>query len=278
LSDLYDLFGPTKVGRKGYHALVGHKNVLIFDEPRRLEFDLNGSVDGNLDRLPEYQNIAVDVKRLFSFESKLSYADVRNSLGSVDDETGLRWSAAFQSRVVNRSLVPKFRGTYDRGFALPIGHSSIWLRNAAGFSPHEPGQPFANFFFGAFGNNYIDHLDEKRYRQDYAFPGIDLNAIGGRNFVKSTVEWNLPPWRFSRLGTPGFYATWLRPAVFLGGLAANVDARSARRRAANAGGQLDLRLTVLSELEMTLSIGGAVAFERNQPVGREAMISLKILK
>jgi hypothetical protein len=277
-ADFYDLFGPTKVGRKGYHALVGHKSLLVFDEPRRLELDLNGSVDGNLDRLPEYQNIAIDVDRLYSFESRLSFSDIRNSLGFVDDETGTRWSAGVQSRVVGGVVVPRVSATYDRGLALPIGHSSVWLRSAGGFSPRDRDEPFANFFFGGFGNNYVDHADEKRYRQDYAFPGIDLNAIGGRNFLKSTVEWNLPPWRFSRLGTPGLYASWLRPALFGSALVTNLDAQSVRRAATNMGGQLDLRLIALSELEMTLSIGGAVAFERDRPAGREAMISLKILK
>ena len=67
--------------------------------------------------------------------------------------------------------------------------------------------------------------------------------------MKSTLEWNLPPWRFRRAGTPGFYATWLRPAVFVSGLATNLDAASARRTAANVGGQLDFRFTMLSVLD-----------------------------
>jgi hypothetical protein len=276
--DFYDLFGPTKVGRKGYNIFAGHKSTLVFDEPRRLELDLSGSAAGNLDRLPEYQNVPIDVSRLYSFDAKLTYSDVRNSLGYVDDETGTRWSAALQGRIVEGTVVPRMYGTFDRSLATPTGHSSIWLRSAGGFSPSSASEPFANFFFGAFGNNYVDHADEKRYRQYYAFPGVDLNAIGGRNFVKSTLELNLPPRRFSRVGTPGFYVTWLRPAVFVGGLMTNLDASSARRSAADIGGQLDLRVTMLSELDMTLSIGGAVAFDRDSAPRREAMISLKLLR
>ena len=35
-------------------------------------------------------------------------------------------------------LVPqRFTARYDRGVALPVGHSSIWLRTAAGFSPRD---------------------------------------------------------------------------------------------------------------------------------------------
>jgi hypothetical protein len=275
-ADFYDLFGPTKVGRKGWYGLVGHKNLLVFDEPKRLELDLNGSIAGNLDRLPEYQNIAVDVERMFTLEARLAYTDVRNSLGYVDDESGSKWSAVLQSQGVGGSIVPRLHATYDRGFPIPLGHSSVWVRSGAGMSPMDRTNPFANFFFGAFGNNYLDHGEEHRYREYYAFPGVDLNAIGGRNFVKSTVEWNMPPWRFSRAGTPGFYATWLRPSVFVGGLATNLDAQSTR--AIDVGGQVDVRLMVLSELELTLSTGGAVAYVHGLPPHGEAMISLKILR
>ncbi len=82
-ADFYDLFGPTKVGRKGYAVLVGHKNLIVYDEPRRLELDLSGSLAGNLDRLPDYQNVAVDVDRLYTLDAELAYTDVRNSLGNV---------------------------------------------------------------------------------------------------------------------------------------------------------------------------------------------------
>ena len=57
-ADFYDLFGPTKTGRKGYLVEAGHTNTLVFDEPRRLELDVDGTIAGGLDRLPEYQNVA----------------------------------------------------------------------------------------------------------------------------------------------------------------------------------------------------------------------------
>jgi hypothetical protein len=277
-ADFYDLVGPTKTGRKGYLASLGHKNTLIYDQPRRLELDLSGSVAGNLDRLPEFQNVRVDVDRLYTFDAKLLFTNVRSSLGSVDDETGRRWSAVMQGRLVDGTAVPKVYGTYDHGFALPFGHSSIWSRSAAGYSPRGRSQPFANFFFGGFGNNYLDRGDEKRYREYHALPGAELNEIGGRNFLKSLVEWNLPPWRFSHAGTPGFHLTWVRPAVFAGGLMTNVDDAAFRRTAATFGGQIDLRFSVLSALDMTVSLGGAVAVEHEHDRRREAMVSVKILR
>jgi hypothetical protein len=277
-ADFYDLFGPTKTSRKGYLIEAGHKNTLVFDDPRRLELDVEGRVAGGLDRLPEYQNVPVDVDRLATIEARLSYTDVRKSLGYVDDESGRRWSAAISGQHVNGTTVPKIYGTYDYGIALPLGHSSIWSRSAGGFSPRDRDLPFANFFFGGFGNNWVDHGDEKRYRHWYSFPGAELNEIGGRNFVRSGLEWNAPPWRFRRVGIPGFYATWARPAVFVNALATNLDAPSARRVITNAGGQLDFRFGALSALDLTVSVGGAVALERGHAARREAMVSLKILR
>jgi len=277
-ADFYDLFGPTKNGRKGYTFDAGHKTTLVFDEPRRLELDIAGSVAGRLDRLPEYQNIAVAVDHLETLSAKLSYTDVRKSLGYVDDESGRRWSAEMRGDHVNGVVVPKVFGTFDEGFALPAGHSSIWSRSAAGFSTSDRDLPFANFFFCGFGNNWIDHLDEKRYRELGSLPGTTIDEIGGRNFVKSIAEWNLPPWRFRRAGTPGFYAAWARPAVFAGTLATNVDSAGTRRVVSDLGGQLDFRFGVLSVLDLTLSVGGAVALEPGKPARREAMISLKVLR
>jgi hypothetical protein len=277
-ADFYDLFGPTKVGRKGYHGLVGHRNLLLYDEPRRLDLDVSARIDAEIDRLPDYQNVPVTVDRLYAAEATLSYSDIRNSLGYVDDETGQRWSTTLESQLVDGLAVPRLYGSYDRGLATPLPHSSVWLRAAAGLSPREEAGPFANFYFGGFGNNYVDHGDEKRYRQYYALPGRALNSVAGRNFAKGTLEWNLPPWRFTRIGRPGFYATWLRPALFVSGLATDLDDAGRSREVGSAGAQLDVRLMMLSELELTFSVGGAVAFEQGQAPRREAMISLKVLR
>jgi hypothetical protein len=251
---------------------------MIFDEPRRLDLDIEGTVAGNLDRLPDFQNIPVSVDHLGTIEARLSYSDVRNSLGSVDEEKGRRWSVKMIGQQVDGRFVPAVFGTYDTGLALPIGHSSVWARGAAGFSPSDRDDPFANFFFGAFGNNWVDHQDEKRYRSAESFPGADLNEIGGRNFVKGMIELNLPPWRFRRAGTPGFHAAWMRPALFVGALATNLDAEDVKRVATNVGGQVDFRFSLLSALEMTVSVGAAVAFEEGFAPRREAMFSVKILR
>jgi len=277
-ADFYDLFGPTQTSRKGYSAGVGHTSWLIFDEPRRMQLVVQGRLAGNLDRLPEYQNVPVDINRLLSASAELTYADVRSSLGNVDDEKGRKWSLALNGDRPDGSFAARASASYDVGVAGPAPHSSVWVRSAAGASPQDRANPFANFFFGGFGNNYVDYRDEKRYREYTSFPGVPLNAIGGRNFVKSTVEWNLPPVRFSRMGTPGLYLSWMRPAIFAGALATNVDAGDSRRTAADMGGQLDFRLSALSTLDVTISLGAAVAVGTDAAARHELMASVKILR
>jgi hypothetical protein len=277
-ADFYDLFGPTKVSRKGYSIGLGHTNTLIFDEPRRMTLEIKGRVAGNLDQLPQYQNVPVKVDQLISAGAKLTNTYLRSSLGHVDDEKGRLWTTAVEADYVNSQAFARMYATYDVGLAVPLPHSSFWVRSAAGFSPQDRAEPFANFFFGGFGNNYVDHGETKRYREYYSFPGAELNEIGGRNFARTMFEWNLPPWRFKRAGTPGAYLSWLRPALFASGLVTNMDSAPDRRKAASFGGQLDLRFTVLSALDMTLSFGGAVRTEPGVPSRSEGMISLTVLK
>jgi hypothetical protein len=277
-ADFYDFFGPTKVSRKGYVVALAKKQTLIFDRPHRMDLDVGGRFAGNLDRLPEFQNVAVDVNKLLTLHATLTDSDLRSSLGHVDDETGHKWVLAAQTNQVDGTMVPRFYGTFDRSLLVPARHSSIWFRGAGGFSPHDRAHPFANFYFGGFGNNWVDRGDEKRYREVYSFPGAELNEIAGRTFVKSMLEWNLPPLRFRRVGTPGFYASWARPALFAGHIIANPESGGVRRAVTDTGAQVDFRFGLLSTLDMTVSLGGALAFEDGRPPQREAMLSIKILK
>jgi hypothetical protein len=277
-ADFYDLFGPTKTGRKGYTAGIGYHRTLLFDEPRRIELETDAMFAGNIDRLPQYQNVEIDVDRLFAFDATLKGSHIRSSLGRVDDEKGIAWSVTLDGNRAAGQWFARTHATFDVGAPLPLAHSSVWLRSAAGVSPGSRNEPFANFFFGGFGNNWVDRGEAKRYRAYHAFPGADLNEIGGRNFLKSTLEWNLPPLRFRRLGTPGFYVTWMRPAVFVSGLLTNLDHGRLRRTASNVGGQLDFQLTTLSSLDMMLSVGAAVAFEDGFAPRRELMVSFKVLR
>lgn len=277
-ADFYDLAGPTERSRKGNRYSVGYEKTLIYDEPRKLGFSTDISHYSDFDALPRYQNVATTLDKLTTLNAKLEYSHVRRSLGAVDDEKGFEWGIGTSVDYVAGDNIPKLLGNFDFGFALPWKHSSIWLRNSVGAAFGEPNDEFANFYFGGFGNNYVDRGSIKRYHEFYAMPGFELNRVPGRNFHRAMLEWNLPPVRFESVGTPGFYLTWARPSIFASSLVTNLDDSLTRQEMTNVGIQVDFRFTILSRLDMTLSLGYAEGFGSDSILDDdEFMVSLKIL-
>jgi hypothetical protein len=276
-SDFYDLFGPTQRSRKGYAAKLGYDWILIYDEPRKLDVVFDVAYYDQIDTLPTAQNVETPFTRLTTAEVALRYTDVRRSLGAVEDEKGLAWQIHYVGNYVSGEVTPQLYGTLGYGFALPIPHSALWSHTAAGIADVKNSETVANFYFGGFGNNYVDDKEIKRYREYYSLPGFGLNQVSGLDFVKELVEWDLPPYVFENAGTPGFYLTWLRPSVFAAGLATNLRKGEARRDFASVGAQADLRFTILHWYDMTLSFGFATGFESGRRAGTEWMVSLKIM-
>jgi len=276
-ADFYDLFGPTKTSRKGYSLSINYKDHLIFREPETFDYNIFLAGYGGLERLPDYQNISTSFDRFLVGSARLQYKYMRASLGAVDYEKGIRWQLVGLNTYVRSSHFPRLYSVLDYGIPLPIDHSSIWLRSAAGSSFGDRNDPFANFYFGGFGNNWIDFQEIKRYREYYSFPGVELNDIGGKNFVRGMVEWNLPPVRFRKFGVPAFYSNWMRTSLFSSAIVTDVDAKTLRQSLLNVGVQVDFRLVLFSMLQSTFSLGYAVAFEEHSRPGSEFMISLKIL-
>jgi hypothetical protein len=286
-ASFYDLFGPTKTSRKGYGGSIGYRRPLVRDHPRTMELTAGASGFAKLERLIGNQNVSISsgfdkvvTPRLGIHDKRLS-----SSIGAADYEKGYEWELETSANLVrfeepggaNWRRFPRLLGTLDLGTPLPIRNSSLWLRTAAGFSPGDRDEPFANFFFGGFGNNWVDHGEVKRYREVGSFPGMDLDAVGGRNFAHVMLDWNLPALRFERLGTLALYGTWARVSVFGSALATNLDAPSLRRRIGNVGIQTDVRFHLLTQQTLTFSAGYARAFDRGGFVDDEWMASLKIL-
>jgi len=276
-ADFYDLFGPTKTSRKGNYLQASYTKSLIYDSPKNMNLIVTLTGYNNLEVLPEYQNVSTSSDKFANGRISLNYSNLQASLGAVDYEKGVSWQLISTNTFVAETYFPKVHTNLDLGVPLPLNHSSVWLRSSAGYADGDRIEPFANFFFGGFGNNYVDYQAEKRYRQYYSFPGVELNAIGGTNYVKTLVEWSLPPLRFRHLGTPSLYAAWARLALFTSGISTNLDDGALDSRVFNAGGQVDLRLTWLSHLNLTLSTGFARAFEKGYRPADEFMFSVKLL-
>jgi Tol biopolymer transport system component len=274
-ADFYDLFGPTKVGRRGFGLIGEKKKNLVHDSDRTLDLTLNLAGYSGLDRLPDYQNVIASHTRFVNGTTTLAYSNLQKSLGAIEDESGVKWNVNAQVNDTFPKLFPLVWGGYDRGFLLPLRNSSLWVRSSAGKAWGNANDPFANFYFGAFGNNWIDKGEISRYREYYSFPGVHIDQIGAQSFVKSLVEWDLTPLHFRNLGSTKLYCNWARLALFTGGLAANpgTDQQSGY---ADGGGQIDLRMVLFSQVKSTFSSGFAAAHDRAGHTETELMFSLKI--
>ncbi|WP_118857745.1 TolB family protein [Sphingomonas mesophila] len=274
-ADFYDLFGPVERSRRGDAFIVGYNKALIYDPPRQLDVFATGAVYLGLEQLPAAQNIA-SPRNVVSFESGVKYTNTRKSLGGVDHEKGIAWRAIGSVDMALGDTYPKLYGGLDYGVPLPWSNSSLWGYVSGGIAGGPEESPLGSFYFGAFRNNFVDNRPEKRYREMESFPGFEIDQIAARKFAKLTAEVNLPPVRFAELGTPAFYMSYARPALFAGTMFVR-EPGGKNRRYANVGGQVDLAFTVALRLPMVFSIGAAAGFADGNYEKTELLTSLKIL-
>lgn len=277
-ADFYDLFGPTKLSRRGYSLAAQYQGILLIDGPTTLNYTLNAAGHGNLATVPEFQDVAASYDRLATLSGDLAYKSLRRSLGAIEDELGSTWGAGARGNYAGGTLYPRLSVDGSRGFLLPLDHSSIWLRAAAGTSMGgDRNDPFARSYFGGFGNNWVDHRGIKQFRNTESFPGLDINQVGGATYGKAQVEWTSPPLRFRKVGVPSAYLRWAGLSAFASGLVTDFDDAPTRRSFVSVGAQADLRLITLSHLESTFSVGFAVAAGQGIPRSSALMMSFKLM-
>lgn len=277
-ADFYDLFGPTKVSRRGYALALQYTGNLYLDGPTSLGYSLQAANYGELAILPEFQDVAASFDKLSAFSADLNYESVRSSLGAVGAEFGTIWNGALRGNYVNETLYPRVSTDAAKGFLLPIDHSSIWLKASAGSAlGPDRDDPFALFYFGGFANNWVDYRSFKQYRNTESFPGLEINQVGGATFGKAQLEWVSPPLRFRSLGVPSAYLRWAGLSLFASSLVTDFDDSSLRATYTSVGAQVDIRLVTLSNLNSTFSFGYAEAQGDGVPRRGSFMASFKIM-
>jgi hypothetical protein len=275
-ADFYDLFGPTKFSRKGYSLKLDRTKYLLYDTPRTLQLDWNVAGYQGFDQLPEYQNVAAPFHSLLQGNVGLHYSFLERSQGAVDDEKGTEWGIYSRLNYANSSVLPRIWATYDKGFLLPK-NSAIWARFSTGKSWGDVNNPFANFYFGAFGNNYVDARPVDQYRQYFSFPGVRIDQISATSFGKAMAEYQFSPIRFRHLGSTWLYANWARFSTFSSAMFTNIGNTGARAFYVDLGTQLNVRLVLFTYLNTTFSAGYAGAADQNGHISGEYMFSLKVL-
>jgi hypothetical protein len=277
-ADFYDLFGPTKMSRRGHSFAVQYSNNFFVDGPTSAGYVLGASTHGDLAILPEFQDVASSFSRLQAFNADINYKSLRRSLGAIEDEVGGTFGASIRGNYVNGELFPRLTFDASRGFLLPIDHSSVWFRASAGSAlAGDRTDPFARYYFGGFANNYVDYRGIKQFRNAESFPGLEINQVSGATYAKAQFEWTSPPLRFRSLGIPSAYFRWASFTLFGTGLMTDLDDSANRRTYQGAGAQIDIRLITLSNMESTFSVGWAAAKGQGVPLSDGLMFSFKIM-
>ena len=277
-ADFYDLFGPTRMSRKGYSLAAEYQRNLLLDGPTSLKYTLRAAGYGGLATLPEFQDVAASSDRLATVSGDLAYKSLRRSLGAIDDELGSTWSAGLRGNYAGNTLRSRLVLDGSRGFLLPLDHSSVWLRAAAGtFLGGNRDDPFARSYFGGFGNNWVDYRGIKQFRNAESFPGLEINEVSGATYGKAQVEWMSPPLRFRKVGIPSAYLRWAALTAFASGLVTDFDDGATRREYVNAGAQVDVRVITISQFESTFSVGLAAAAGKKMPRSSALMVSFKLM-
>jgi len=275
-SDFYDIFGPTKRSLKGFAAKGGYQEFLIYDGPRRLEWFADAAYYDRIDTLPGAQNVPTGFDHMVAGNIGLRYTDLHRSRAAAEDDSGIKWTALGGFNRPPGETVLTARGSFDAGVPLP-GGQSLWLRTAAGAMDGPRSVASANFYFGAFGNNYVDGHAVRRYRDWDALPGFAIDGVAAQSFVRAQAEWNAGSFGVDGIGTPAFYPLRVQPALFATALWADPSSSAYRQRYANVGAQVDLNFSALHWYGMTLSVGYALGFGDGRRSGGEWMVSLKIL-
>jgi hypothetical protein len=274
-ADFYDLFGPVERSLRGDNLVVKYDRAFIYDPPRQLDLFGSAAVYTGLERLPNAQNIP-SPSNIVSLEAGAKYENFRKSLGGVDHEKGIAWRLLADLDYARNQAFPKLYGGIDYGVPLPLANSSVWIYAHAGTAAGDRNSPLSAFYFGAFRNNYVDDRPEKRYREMESFPGFSIDEIAARRFAKLTGEVNLPPIRFAEVGTPAFFLSYVRPAIFGGGMVTEAPDKSTHHYA-DLGAQLDLNFTVALRLPMVFSVGAAGGWRDGHYRKTEWLASLKIM-
>jgi hypothetical protein len=274
-ADFYDLFGPTKFSRAGYAFSVKYYKVFNRFSPQKTDFYIKLTAYGDLQTLPSYQNVASDYKELYVATINYHKSYLRKSLGAIEPEQGYDWSVYAYTSFARATFYPQLINNFDVGFLLPMRNSSLWFRTSAGQSFGESDKTNSYFYFGGFGNNYLDYRSAQQYREMSSFPGVEIDELSALNYGKLSTEVNFSPIRFKKFGLTGFYATYARFTLFGMGLLTNVANDQPQRSFFSSGVQLDLELVLFSLLKSTLSFGFSRAYGPMSP-SDQFMVSLKL--
>lgn len=277
-ADFYDFFGPTKRSRAGYSIGLSHERNYALREPFRYGYQWGITHYGDLEVLPQYQNIESPIRDFQAAMAGFRMSKLRRTLGGVEHEKGYDWNVSATAYYAGGSFYPSFLSNQSVGLLVPgIRNTSLWIRNSVGQSFGDRESALSYFYLGGFRNNYVDWREPRQYRTSFAFPGADIDGIAAYNFVRTMGELNLRPLRTRNIGATWIYPTYIYTSLFGTHLATDPGRQDGSRNVFNAGIQTDIEVVMFSYMKTTWSFGYARMFEPGERPQGQWMLSLKLL-
>ena len=276
-SSFYDLFNKRKSGFIGTNLKLGHTRFLKYDMPHKIEHHTELSIYRGAKSIHD-NTVPVDNPDFAVFESSISSKNVRKALGSVDNEFGSEWKLTVSTLGMSPQkpqLSGGLYGEWGQFLTWMRPHNILHVKAAAGYVYGRKNLFLAKYYFGGFGNQYLENKPVKQYRDVFRFPGIPYNSLYGDYFTKIMIEHNLPPLRLSGLKLGQHFLSYIDASWFSQGLMTNGPGAN---QWVNLGGQVNFVFSHWFNLESTISIGAARAWNNLGASSQEVFVSLKLLK
>ncbi|MFQ6114633.1 MAG: hypothetical protein ACE5NG_11225, partial [bacterium] len=275
-SNFYDLFNKRKAGMVGTKVTLGHTHYWKFDLPHKIkqtsQLALYTGIEAINDNL-----IRVGNPDFLVFETSVNSRSVRRAIGSVDNEHGNEWTVTLMALGVNPrnpKVVGGLHAEWDHFMTWAWPHNVLHFKLASGYLRTRKDLAIGKFYFGGFGNQYLENKDVKQYRNVFRFPGVPIYSLVTGRFAKVMIENNLPPLRLDNFKLGKHFLSYVNAAWFAQGLILD----SAREgKWISLGGQINFVFKHWFNLETTLSAGVAQAWSQHGN-SREWFISFKLLK
>lgn len=275
--DFYDLFSDRKRGMIGNKFTAAYNRFIKYDVPHQIKHDTEIALYTGIQAIND-NLVRVSRPDFFVGQSVVSSTNLRRAIGSVDSEEGTEWNiTAMFFGVDPRHDLQVVGGVHaELGYFFPWvwDHNVLHLKLYGGIRHTRPDLSIGRYYFGGFGNRFLESARERQYRSMFRLPGIPIYSLDGDRFIKGMVEHDLPPIRPGKLFLGEHYLNHISLAWYAQGL----WLRSPQADVwGDVGGQIDLVFKHWFNLESTLSLGVAQAWSA-QGNSHEWFISFKLLK
>ncbi len=275
--NFFDLANERKRSMIGNKFTATHTKFWKYDIPHKIkqvsEVALYTGIKAINDNL-----VLVSRPDFVVMQSALTSANIRRSIGSVDSEKGSELSLTGMFFAVephkNADMVGGFHA--EAGYYLPalFPHNILHFKLMGGYRRTLDDMAIGKFYFGGFGNRYLEDGKIRQYRKVFRFPGIPIYSLATDRFVKGLIEHSSPPYRPGGIHLGHHYLSYINASWYSQGLWLN----SPRSKLwLSLGAQINFNFKHWYNLQSTLSLGAARAWWQDHH-NNEWFISLKLFK